>query len=311
MKIRQIKAFLAVVRTGSVRRAAHQLSLTQSTVAKAVSRLESDLGSPLFERSAMGLRLNAAGRALLPYAETIAANADGAAHAVLAASQGRLTVLRVSVTPTLPPEVLRTAAARFRLRHPGIKLVFTSGFLSDCLPKLLTDKIDLSLVMLGRHQRSELSALAEEPLCEVDHGVVAAPDHPVHAPDADLRRIFAVSEWLTTAQDEAYLLAELARFGAAAPKALTLCDFFGIDALNGAGGALSLSPLSVVGEARYAGRLKALAPERFPLEPLTISFFRRTAVELSPAADCMRVMIRGAFDEWFETQPRRFVRRAG
>lgn len=71
MKIRQVKAFLAVVKTGSVRRASVELNLTQSTVAKAVSQLEAELGSPLFERSAQGLRLNEAGESLLPYAETI------------------------------------------------------------------------------------------------------------------------------------------------------------------------------------------------------------------------------------------------
>ena len=62
MKIRQIKAFLAVVRTGGVRRAANELCLTQSTIAKSVSQLEQELGCPLFERTALGLRLNAAGR---------------------------------------------------------------------------------------------------------------------------------------------------------------------------------------------------------------------------------------------------------
>ena len=66
MKIRQVKAFLAVVKTGSVRRASVELNLTQSTVAKAVSQLEAELGSPLFERSAQGLRLNEAGESLLP-----------------------------------------------------------------------------------------------------------------------------------------------------------------------------------------------------------------------------------------------------
>ena len=155
MKIRQIKAFLAVVRTGSVRRAATQLCLTQSTVAKAVSQLEADLGAPLFDRSALGLRLNAAGRELLPYAETIVANADSAARAVEAIAKGQFNKLRVSITPTLSSEILAAAVERFRARYPSIKLVFTSGFLSDCLPKLLTDKIDLSLVMTGRHQHTQ------------------------------------------------------------------------------------------------------------------------------------------------------------
>lgn len=44
----------------------------------------------------------------------------------------------------------------------------------------------------------QLSALVEEPLFEVDHGIVAVPGHPVFAPNADLRQIFVESKWLTT-----------------------------------------------------------------------------------------------------------------
>ena len=58
MKIRQIEVFLAVAETGGVRRAANRLCITQSAVAKAISQLEAELGCPLFDRSALGLRLN-------------------------------------------------------------------------------------------------------------------------------------------------------------------------------------------------------------------------------------------------------------
>lgn len=308
MKIAQIKAYLAVIRTGSVRGAAAQLCLTQSTVAKAVSRLESDLGTPLFDRTAAGLRLNAAGQSLLPYAETIVANADCAASAVAAAVTGRMSVLRASVTPTLEPEVLAAAMRRFRSRHPSVKVVFSTGFLSDCLPKLLTDKLDLSLVMTSSYQAKELSGLTEEPLFEVDQGVVAAPEHRLFAPGADVREVFASSEWLSTVQDEEFLIAELARFGVPAPKSLTLCDFFAINALKGRSEALSLSPLSVVEDARYRGRLAALDPERFPLPPLTISFFHRKGVELPAPADWLRASIREAFRQWHAAGAHRWVR---
>lgn len=308
MKIRQIKAFLAVVRTGSVRRAAAQLCLTQSTVAKAVSQLESELGSPLFVRSVAGLRLNEAGQLLLPYAETITANADRATAAVAAVATGRHRELRLSVTPTLPPDILSEAVLRFRLRYPTIKLVFESGFFSDCLPKILTDKIDLALVMTRRHQYSELASLAEEPLFEVDQGVIAAPKHPIFAPGADLKQVFADSEWLSTAQDESFLLDQLAKFGVPRPKCLTLCDFYGIDALNGRHGALSLSPLSVVEDARYADRLAMLSPEVFPLPPLAVSFFYKKGVELTAPADFMRFAMREAFNAWYERGERRLIR---
>lgn len=64
MKIRQIEVFLAVAETGGVRRAANRLCITQSAVAKAISQLEAELGCPLFDRSALGLRLNEAGQSL-------------------------------------------------------------------------------------------------------------------------------------------------------------------------------------------------------------------------------------------------------
>ena len=145
MKIRQVKAFLAVVKTGSVRRASVELNLTQSTVAKAVSQLEAELGSPLFERSAQGLRLNEAGESLLPYAETIVANADKAAAAVSAIATGHFDKLRLSVTPTLPPCILADAMTHFRSRFPETKgsssktpvakpdgtKMFCSAFLND------------------------------------------------------------------------------------------------------------------------------------------------------------------------------------
>jgi len=196
MKIRQIKAFLAIVSTGGVRPAAKKLCLTPSTVAKSIGQLESDLGAPLFERSALNLRLNAAD----------------------------------------PPSSSSSRAA------------FS--------------------------QTAELSALVEEPLFEVDHGIVAAPGHPVLAPDADLKTVFAQSEWLTTVQDEGFLLEKLGGLGIS-PERVTLCDFFGIDALKGRNDALTLSPLSVIEDSLYAGRprrtspcaLSAFSPHRLLLSP--------------------------------------------
>lgn len=89
---------------------------------------------------------------------------------------------------------------------------------------------------------------------------------------------------------------------------MTLCDFFGIDALKGRNDALTLSPLSVIEDSLYAGRLDALHPALFPLSPLTVSFFHRKAVEPSPPADFMRHALRLAFAQWMAAKPRRFIR---
>lgn len=66
-----LRAFLAVARLGSLRRAADALQVTQPTVARRIRELEVDLGLPLFERDRDGHRLTAAGAELLPEARVV------------------------------------------------------------------------------------------------------------------------------------------------------------------------------------------------------------------------------------------------
>src|SRR6266700_7658960 len=65
---RQIRAFLAIVETGSLGRAAASLHLTQPALSRIVKRLETQLQAQLFERHSTGMELTSFGRALLPYA---------------------------------------------------------------------------------------------------------------------------------------------------------------------------------------------------------------------------------------------------
>ena len=56
-----------VARAGSIRKAAGQLHVTASAVNRRVMDLEEELGAPLFERRARGVRLTAAGELFVRY----------------------------------------------------------------------------------------------------------------------------------------------------------------------------------------------------------------------------------------------------
>ena len=56
-----------VARAGSIRKAAEQLHVTASAVNRRVLDLEEELGAPLFERRARGVRLTAAGELFVRY----------------------------------------------------------------------------------------------------------------------------------------------------------------------------------------------------------------------------------------------------
>ena len=66
VRLTDLSAFLVVQRLGSVTGAARQLGSTPSQVSKAVSRLESQLGTVLFLRNSHGVNLTEAGRRILP-----------------------------------------------------------------------------------------------------------------------------------------------------------------------------------------------------------------------------------------------------
>src|SRR5580692_7106761 len=61
MDLKQLKALVTVVETGSVTRAAELLHLVQPAVTRQVRSLEHELGVPLFERTRHGMRPTAAG----------------------------------------------------------------------------------------------------------------------------------------------------------------------------------------------------------------------------------------------------------
>ena len=62
--LRHLRLFLAVVRTGSITRAADECSLSQPAATQAIGKLERDMGSVLFERSSQGVFASQTGKLL-------------------------------------------------------------------------------------------------------------------------------------------------------------------------------------------------------------------------------------------------------
>src|ERR1700754_2498511 len=66
LPLNALRAFEAVGQNLSFTGGAQALTVSQSAMSRHVSSLEDLIGKPLFERSASGLRLTAAGQVLLP-----------------------------------------------------------------------------------------------------------------------------------------------------------------------------------------------------------------------------------------------------
>ena len=93
-----VRVFLAVARHGSLRAAGRALGLSQPTIGRRLAAFEATFGGPtLFDRLPEGLRLNAAGDALMPVAEELESAALALERRRAAASPALSGTVRVSV----------------------------------------------------------------------------------------------------------------------------------------------------------------------------------------------------------------------
>ena len=76
MNLDQIQAFLAVVRRGSISRAALELYRTQPAISLKIQSLEAELGHRLLERRRRGVSLTPAGEIVRRRAESILGELD-------------------------------------------------------------------------------------------------------------------------------------------------------------------------------------------------------------------------------------------
>lgn len=311
MKLSQLRVFLEIVRTGGVRSAAAALHLSQSAVTKSLAQLESECGVALFIRTGRGLLPTEEGERLLPCAQAVLANVERAESVIADASRLRRSRLRVAIAPTVPTEVVRSAVRTFRTRFPETELTFSSGLFSDAAPLILTDKLDLALVILSDLTRREVGRLDIESLFTVGYGLVARRGHPILC-GAD-PQILARSEWLTTNRPEVAQgeVAEVAaKLGIPTPARITCCDMHAYTSLIEGADAVSISPLSILEEPPLAGRLAALPRERLALAPLTGAFASRRDAELPATALYMKHALRTAIGEWLEAHPHGAIRSA-
>ena len=122
MDLRRLTSFLAVVEEGSFTRAARRLGIRQPSLSLQIRTLETEVGGPLLERLPRGVRLTAAGRALLPEAQTAVRAAERAGAAARMALGLEAGELELATLLSMAVGILPHAIARWIERYPDITI---------------------------------------------------------------------------------------------------------------------------------------------------------------------------------------------
>jgi DNA-binding transcriptional LysR family regulator len=177
---KQLRAFVSVVKLGTLTRAAEALYLSQPTISLQLQALERELGASLLERRRRRINLTDAGEALYELArplvegwETLDRDFQAKVKGLQA---GRLTIAAgTSTIQYLLPELVR----RYREQHPAVQLQLANVTGKDGMAMLRADEADFAVGSM----LDVPNDIAWAPVHHYDPMLIMPPDHPLAAKD--------------------------------------------------------------------------------------------------------------------------------
>ncbi|MFZ6712472.1 LysR family transcriptional regulator [Undibacterium sp. TC9W] len=145
MKIENLSDLHVLVQTarcGSLSGAASVLGMTPAAASATLKRLETQLGTRLFERSTRALRITAQGQILLDYAQRAFDLLDEGESQVSEARTALVGTIRVAAPSDLTRTTLLAWLDEFLALHPGVQLALNVG---DRPLDVVRDEVDVAI----------------------------------------------------------------------------------------------------------------------------------------------------------------------
>lgn len=157
----------AVVRAGSVRKAAEDTNLTASALNRRIQNFEQEFGWPIFERLPRGMRLNPAGELLMQHIGLQRTDLARVQSQVADLTGERRGHVSIACSQALLPYFLPEQIAIYRAAHPGVTFAVNVRDRAQAEHDLASYRSDLAIVF--------------EPVHMVEFEVLCALPQSVHA----------------------------------------------------------------------------------------------------------------------------------
>lgn len=120
--LRQLQVFVAASRARSFSEAADRLGISQPSLSGTISKIETQLGLRLFDRTTRSLILTADGRDLAAVADDLVRDFEAALSGISARAAGKRGRVSVAVLPSVAATVLPEALGAFAKEYPEIDI---------------------------------------------------------------------------------------------------------------------------------------------------------------------------------------------
>lgn len=191
LSLRQLRAVIAIAKSGKIVSAASELGLTPPAVTEQLRLLETNFGIHLFDRTSAGLRPTDAGRLILDLAlrtESMIEAASQEINALKGIKGGTVTIGVVSTAKYFAPRLIHA----FMKLNPEIEIRLVVGNRKETVEELKTYGIDVAI--MGRPPDGIVvskAAFGPHP-----YVAIARPDHPLAGAKRALDRSCLAQEQL-------------------------------------------------------------------------------------------------------------------
>lgn len=147
--LRQLRAFIAVLESGSFSEAAQTMHLSQAALSGLIKELESRLGVRLLDRNTRSVAASVVGCAFEPMARRVLAATEDAVQSVTNLKDLRRGLIRVAAPEPLSCTLLPELIAGYVERYPGIDVRFDDVPIEQVLSNLHNGSSDLGFGPAG------------------------------------------------------------------------------------------------------------------------------------------------------------------
>ncbi|WP_019938729.1 LysR family transcriptional regulator [Bordetella sp. FB-8] len=165
---------VSVAELGSLQKAAQVLRLSQPAATKAIADLETQLGMPLFERHARGMRPTRAGYEIIPFIRRVIDDTRSCAERAIHHRLGATSTLRIASVGAGISGLLASALGKFNLQYPDIAVEVHEIDVYGVAKLTAEDGADL---IICRHPGEIAQGHVFEALLDDTHVLVAPRNH--------------------------------------------------------------------------------------------------------------------------------------
>ena len=143
--LRQMRALVAVARTGSFTLAAEFLHVTQSALSGQIKELEQMLGVKVVERTTRRAQLSEVGRELYPLFDKMLQDLDGAMADIANRKALKKGMVRVATPQMMACTLLPEVIAAYRAAHPEVQVRLVDCPVENVSARVFSGEVDFGI----------------------------------------------------------------------------------------------------------------------------------------------------------------------